>query len=246
MLIEFHDQRGRSDHDAFVDWRISHCCDENGENEREGYFLTIRRDKAADLHAWSCRQRSAGGVNWDEFFGSHPTQPLSLTRTSKVCSDDRSELLAWADSHGIQVVICTHCLKQSGELPDSEAMNAVENVQAIEGIARETTITTRSRSEPLRRAALKRAAGICEACGTNYSELAGGLGLRVLQVHHRRQLALAEAPVTNDLDDLAVVCANCHFMIHADTLHAMPVEELRDRLRGRDASPASPFHDTER
>lgn len=243
MILEFHDRKGHSDHDAFVEWRMSHCCDENGENEREGFFLAIRKGKPAALHAWHCRQSSVGGLNWDELFGSHPTQPPSLTRTPKVCSDDRSELLAWADSHEVQFVPCAHCLEQPCEEPGSKVPIAFENLRAIEGIARETIITTRSRSEPLRRAALKRAAGICEACGTNYSELAGGLGLRVLQVHHRRQLALADEPVTNNLDDLAVVCANCHFMIHADTLHAMPVEELRGILRG--LSPAPPFRSAE-
>lgn len=236
MITEFHDGQGRSEHDAFVEWRTSHCCDENGENERDGYFLSIQKSNQAGLHSWDCRQRSAGGSNWDEFFGSHPTQPPSMTRTRKVCSDDRTELLAWAGSHGIRVVPCEHCLDQSQELPEDNETASVDGGQAIEGIAREATITTRSRSESLRRAALARAGGICEACGMDYAALAGGLGLRVLQVHHRQQLSLTEEPTTNSLDDLAVVCANCHLMIHADISNAMPVEELRQRLGGLDAS----------
>ncbi len=57
-----------------------------------------------------------------------------------------------------------------------------------------------------------------------------GLGQRVLQVHHKHQLALLDEPKVNGIDDLAVVCANCHQLIHADMARAMPVEELRKRL----------------
>lgn len=246
MIVEFHDRKGQSDHESFREWRTSHCCDENGENERDGYFLASQKSNQAELHSWDCRQRSAGGSNWDEFFGSHPTQPPSMTRTRKVCSDDKAELLAWADSNQIQVSFCAHCLNQIAETsqgvviapietPQAEN-NPNESIQAIEGIARETTIITRSRSESLRRAALERARGICDACGTDYSKLAGGLGKRVLQVHHRRQLALTEEPVTNGLDDLAVVCANCHLMVHADISNALSIEELRQRLVGGKAS----------
>lgn len=236
MIIEFHDGSGRSDHDAFVEWRTLHCCDEDGENEREGYFLTIQKINQAELHTWDCRQSSAGGLNWDGFFGSQPTLPPSLTKVRKICADDQAELLAWCLSHGIEVVPCKHCMNQLQGLADGGSVASFETLRAIEGIARETTITSRGRSEPLRRAALARAGGICEACGMDYSALAGGLGLRVLQVHHRQQLSLVEEPTVNGLDDLAVVCANCHLMIHADVSRAIPVEELRRRLAWRDAS----------
>ncbi|MDP1679394.1 MAG: hypothetical protein Q8L02_04635, partial [Candidatus Nitrotoga sp.] len=109
--------------------------------------------------------------------------------------------------------------------------SAKEVAQAVEGIAREITVTTRSRSDLLRRAALEKAKGVCEACGTDYSRLLGGLGKRVLQVHHRQQLSFAEEPKVNGIEDVAVVCANCHLIIHTDILNAMPVEELRRRLR---------------
>lgn len=104
-------------------------------------------------------------------------------------------------------------------------------VSAVEGILRETMVITKSRNGTLRRAALEKAHGGCAACGVDYSLILDGLGQRVLQVHHRQQLALADAPQVNGIEDLAVVCANCHQMIHADMANAMPVEELRERLR---------------
>lgn len=83
-------------------------------------------------------------------------------------------------------------------------------VLALEGILRETMVITKSRNGTLRRAALEKANGMCAACGIDFSHILDGLGQRVLQVHHRRQLALAEEPQVNGIEDLAVVCANCH------------------------------------
>jgi hypothetical protein len=127
--------------------------------------------------------------------------------------------------HGIPVII-----EGNDALMSSQKHVAFDECFTIlEGIAREVTVMARSRSRKLRNLALKRSRGICEACGTDYSALFGGKGLHALQVHHRRQLALQDAPKLTSPDDLAVVCANCHAIIHADCLSAMSVETLRDQ-----------------
>jgi predicted HNH restriction endonuclease len=43
-------------------------------------------------------------------------------------------------------------------------------------------------------------------------------------------LAVSDAPRTTHLSQLAIVCANCHAMIHTDPNRALPVETLRKRL----------------
>lgn len=98
----------------------------------------------------------------------------------------------------------------------------------LEGIERETKVISKSRSAKLRRVALQRSKGICEACNTDVSVLFGGMGLRTLQVHHKQQLALRTVPTVTSPDDLAVVCANCHSMIHADPKAALEVKVLRE------------------
>lgn len=101
--------------------------------------------------------------------------------------------------------------------------------QILEGIAHEMTAIARSRSRKLREGALRRANGICEACGTDFSSLFGGAGLRALQVHHKQQIVVQDVPKLTTSDDLAVVCANCHAIIHADPKVALAVEVLRMR-----------------
>lgn len=127
--------------------------------------------------------------------------------------------------HGVPLLIESNGISSSR--PISLAFD--DSFAIHEGIAREVTALARSRSRKLRNLALKRSHGICEACGTDFSALLEGRGIRALQVHHKHQLALQEAPKITSLDDVAVVCANCHAIIHADPLSAMSVEALRDQ-----------------
>jgi hypothetical protein len=104
-------------------------------------------------------------------------------------------------------------------------------IAAIEGAGIESVRYVQGRSKTLRIAALARAAGRCETCARNYSRLLGGMGVRVLQVHHRRQLAASDAPRLTRVEDLAVLCANCHALVHMNPQHALGVDELRRWLR---------------
>jgi len=104
------------------------------------------------------------------------------------------------------------------------------DVRALEGLLREVRAVTRARSGRLRSQALAEAAGVCAVCDTDFSKVLGGRGECVLQVHHRKQLSASKAPRLTRLADLAVVCANCHALIHKDPQEALPVERLRRML----------------
>ena len=103
----------------------------------------------------------------------------------------------------------------------------IQAVEALEGLAKEYTTVVRSRSGALREAALHASKGICEACGIDFSSLLDGFAARVLQVHHKNQLAYSPNEIVTNLADLAVVCANCHSLVHASREHPMPIENLR-------------------
>ena len=103
----------------------------------------------------------------------------------------------------------------------------IQTVEALEGLAREYTAVARSRSGKLREDALRASKGKCEACGIDFSSLLDGFASRVLQVHHKNQLAYSPNEVVTSLTDLAVVCANCHSLVHASREHPMPIENLR-------------------
>jgi hypothetical protein len=101
---------------------------------------------------------------------------------------------------------------------------------AIEGIARETRVLVRGRNDRLRRSALERARGVCTACDTDFSKLLEGRAVGILQVHHLAQLSLTKGPRTTRIEDLAVVCPNCHAMLHLDPRRTDNIEALKASL----------------
>lgn len=54
---------------------------------------------------------------------------------------------------------------------------------------------------------------ICEVCGFNFEQHYGPHGHGYTECHHIAPLAVT-GPTTTKLDDLALVCANCHRMLH--------------------------------
>jgi hypothetical protein len=57
---------------------------------------------------------------------------------------------------------------------------------------------------------------LCTLCGIDEStRYPSALAARIFEVHHLAPLAKAATPVRTTLDDLAVLCANCHRAVHA-------------------------------
>jgi hypothetical protein len=100
----------------------------------------------------------------------------------------------------------------------------------LEGLRKEMVYLGRTRNRSLRNRALNASGGVCSVCDTDFSAVLDGRGERVLQVHHRRQLALSHQPRLTTLADLAVVCANCHALLHLDVKRALSIARLRRML----------------
>ena len=103
-----------------------------------------------------------------------------------------------------------------------------------EGRMRYRRHRVRERSPILRRlkigAALATTGALkCETCGFDFADRYGDLGAGYIECHHRDALAAVGERETST-EDLALLCANCHRMIHR-TRPMVSVEELRAFLR---------------
>jgi 5-methylcytosine-specific restriction enzyme A len=60
----------------------------------------------------------------------------------------------------------------------------------------------------------------CEVCGTNFERCYGAIGLGYIEVHHLKPLASLKGARTalNPEKDFAVLCGNCHRMVHRSGL----------------------------
>lgn len=54
----------------------------------------------------------------------------------------------------------------------------------------------------------------CEVCSFDFCDVYGKVGENFCEVHHLKPLAKADGIVKTTLEDLAVVCSNCHRIIH--------------------------------
>lgn len=105
--------------------------------------------------------------------------------------------------------------------PSNSAVSAPDFVDdfAFEGQRNYTLHCQIERDRALREAKIsdfisKNGSVYCEICGFNFRSTYPFLGRDIIQVHHQTPLAdLTEATKTT-LNDLMLLCANCHFAIH--------------------------------
>ena len=122
-----------------------------------------------------------------------------------------------------------------GAWPIAGDMGELDEIaEAPEGRARTVTHLRRERSAAIVEA--KKAQGwrdagrlVCEACGLDYEERYGERGRGFIECHHTRPLSELNGGDVTRLEDLALVCASCHRMIHARRPW-LTVEELRALL----------------
>lgn len=129
---------------------------------------------------------------------------------------------------------------KAGEAPDFPAEVGYENESEIEGRYLLRLHAYRERNPALRRrkiSAVKAQTGAlaCQVCGFDYEQTYGERGRGYIECHHITPLHVGgEAPRT--INDLALLCSNCHRMIHTKPPWPTP-EELRELIQRQAAEP---------
>ncbi|HEY5106156.1 MAG TPA: HNH endonuclease, partial [Caulobacteraceae bacterium] len=109
------------------------------------------------------------------------------------------------------------------ELPPDEAppdYDPDEITEAPEGRVFTRLHRYRERNRALvdqRKQGALRASGklACEACGFDFAQTYGPRGHGYIEAHHTKPVSTLVENATTRLEDLALLCANCHRMIHA-------------------------------
>lgn len=140
--------------------------------------------------------------------------PVPVDRFRKVSDGQRLRRGRWP------AVVCYEPTRD-GAVESSSTASSDDPEEAFEGHLRLLFLRHRQREHRLRRAKIRavlRASGRlrCEVprCSFDFEERYGALGREYAHVHHLQPLAAADARRPTTLNDLAVVCANCHAMIH--------------------------------
>lgn len=113
-----------------------------------------------------------------------------------------------------------------------------DELVGLEGEVRELLVRHRRREHRLRdakiRATIRETGRLrCEVpgCGFDFFDVYGEPGREFAHVHHRKPLADRQQASETCLDDLAIVCANCHAIVHRGG-GCRPLDGLIQRKRG--------------
>ena len=120
---------------------------------------------------------------------------------------------------------------------DIKGSDANESMAFPEGARRYRIHTARERSRALVSKAKREHSRLhggrlpCEVCGFDFNAMYGDRGSEYAEAHHRLPLSESGDDRESRAEDLAVVCANCHRMLHRSPF--MTVEELHGLLDAR-------------
>jgi len=70
----------------------------------------------------------------------------------------------------------------------------------------------------------------CEVCIFEFQEYYGEIGKGYIECHHKSPLSKIKLESVTTLDDLALVCSNCHRMLHRE-IDLLSIEDLRMRIK---------------
>ena len=106
----------------------------------------------------------------------------------------------------------------------------IHTVAATEGRRRLVLHLQRERNQTVVRNKKKHATTLdCEVCGFSFGRAYGSTTGDYCEVHHLLPLSEVEHTIQTRMEDLAILCANCHRVVH---LHNPPytLEEVRSML----------------
>lgn len=107
----------------------------------------------------------------------------------------------------------------------------VSHESLSEGNKKERFTSYYERNPKLRQQAVLIHGYSCHVCGFNFKEVYGEHGEGYIHVHHLKPISETEGEqVINPKNDLAVLCANCHAMIHRYRSNTLSIKELRSLI----------------
>ncbi|MCR9062886.1 MAG: HNH endonuclease [Cytophagales bacterium] len=113
---------------------------------------------------------------------------------------------------------------------DIEALEGIEKIVYQKHILRERVSklvkTKKSQATEANRM-------FCECCSFDFVKQYGDLGEGFIECHHK--IPISQGARINNLDDLALVCSNCHRMLHRRDIDGeyLSVQDLQDLIKGR-------------
>lgn len=138
------------------------------------------------------------------------------------------------DADGFQIIASAEELKYEPDFDDDEDIKQLE-VQEGERVRREAEVIKRNRAIVLVAKALY--GPVCRGCGFDFGKVYGSIGNGFIEAHHVNPLSARDGiSEPTSVKDFAMLCSNCHRMVHT-SIPCLTVEQLRSAIgRARKSS----------
>lgn len=148
------------------------------------------------------------------------TVAQAIAELKQVTNADYEDIIAILSGKEISETKCEE---------DIQSETAIDYRSAKEGRCELVYTTRYERSPILRKRAIQIHGTTCMACEFNFYKFYGARGKDYIEVHHLIPLStLEEEFEINPVTDMAVVCSNCHRMIHRDKNDILSIDELKE------------------
>ncbi|MBS1511019.1 MAG: HNH endonuclease [Bacteroidetes bacterium] len=112
---------------------------------------------------------------------------------------------------------------------DISAIKDEDGLEEIEGAKKTKLVNFYERIPALRAKAIQLHGLKCEVCGFNFKDRYGVHGVDFIEVHHLKPLhTYIDPSLVNPKTDMAVLCANCHRMIHRNKNVPLTIDQLKE------------------
>jgi HNH endonuclease len=218
--------------DYLVLWKYTEALDLNGQPVTEAYgthagglkrgdrmfVVATHQDELYLLGAMRVARSGKDRANGKSLFGAFRIVPMKGLKWRLRFQGTSAVKLSNKTGIAMQVRARRRISKDSAALLTqllSVAEKHTHKIQVQEGKTKQVTLSKRERSRTLRVLAISERKAICEICGFDFAKHYGAFAENCVEVHHIEGLARAgRRGVTNSLDDVLVVCPNCHRAIH--------------------------------
>ena len=216
--------------DYLVLWRYSEALDVNGQvmtgavgthagGLKRGDRMFVVATHHDELYLLGAMRVARSGKDWargKSLFGAFRIIPLRGSKWKLRFQRTSATKLSKATGIAMQVRARRRLSAESAMLLAQQLSTAVKQthrIQVQEGKTKQVMLSKRERN--LRVLAISQRGAICEICGFDFARRYGKFAENCVEVHHIVALAgVRHNGVTNSLDDVLVVCPNCHRALH--------------------------------
>jgi len=182
------------------------------------FVIATSQDELYLLGAMRVSRSGRRSANGRSMFGKFRIIPLKGLKWRLRFEGTPAVKLSKETGIAMQVRARRRLSKESAELLAqllSKAQKHIRGIEVQEGKIKEVKLSKRERDRKLRALAISAKGTRCEICRFDFVRRYGEFARYCVEVHHIEALAGAgRRGVTNTLDDVLVVCPNCHRAIH--------------------------------